>query len=36
VATSFERLLEQLIESRGAYWYWLQDNFQSLGDAYDE
>ncbi len=36
VATSFERLLEQLIEGHGAYWYWLEDDFTSLGDAYDE
>lgn len=36
VATSFESLLEQLVNGRGAYWYWLQDGFQSLGDAYDE
>lgn len=35
VATCFERLLEQLVEGRGAYWYWLQNDFQSLGDAYD-
>jgi antitoxin YokJ len=36
VATSFEGLLEQLIETRGAYWYWLDEDFQSLGDAYNE
>lgn len=36
VATSFERLLEQLVEGNGAHWYWLNEDFQSLGDAYDE
>ncbi len=35
VASSFEQLLAQLIQGRGTYWYWLQDEFQSLGDAYD-
>lgn len=36
VAKSFERLLEQLVEGNGAHWYWLHEDFQSLGDAYDE
>jgi hypothetical protein len=36
VANSFERLLEQLVEGNGTYQYWLQNDFQSLGDAYDE
>jgi hypothetical protein len=36
VANSFESLLEQLVNGRGSYWYWLQEGFPSLGDAYDE
>lgn len=35
VANSFEQLLEQLLKGTGGYWYWLQDSFQTLGDAYD-
>jgi antitoxin YokJ len=36
VAASFTDLLERLLASRGATWYWLGDDFSSLGDAYDE
>jgi len=35
VATCFESLLEQLLKNEGRYWYWIEDNFNSLGDAYD-
>lgn len=35
IALSFGQLLEKLIESKGGYWYWLEENFISLGDAYD-
>jgi len=35
VAFSFTELLEQLLDARGEYWYWLQDEFDTLGDAYD-
>ena len=35
VAHSFTGLLGQLLQSRGNRWYWLQNNFVSLGDAYD-
>jgi hypothetical protein len=36
IATSFSELLQRLIENRGQHWYWLQEGFESLGDAYDE
>jgi len=35
VATSFTDLVLRLIENRGDYWYWLREEFVSLGDAYD-
>ncbi|WP_442869035.1 SMI1/KNR4 family protein [Bacillus sp. BP-3] len=35
IATSFIDLLERLIHYKGKYWYWLQSDFVSLGDAYD-
>ncbi|MFM2479667.1 SMI1/KNR4 family protein [Celerinatantimonas sp. MCCC 1A17872] len=35
IALSFHELLERLIINKGKYWYWLRDDFQSLGDAYD-
>ncbi|MED2011232.1 MULTISPECIES: SMI1/KNR4 family protein [Brevibacillus] len=35
IALSFTEFLERLVESRGGYWYWLQEDFISLGDAYD-
>ncbi len=35
VAMTFESLLAQLIDGKGAYWFWLQDTFEDLGDAYD-
>jgi len=36
IATSFTDLIERLISSDGKLWYWLRDDFISLGDAYDE
>ncbi len=35
VANSFTELLQRLYENKGEYIYWLKDDFQSLGDAYD-
>jgi len=35
LALSFTELVIALYESRGQYWYWLQPDFASLGDAYD-
>ena len=35
VARSFSEFLERLISSGGTRWYWLEDSFVSLGDAYD-
>lgn len=35
IATSFTALFRQLIRAQGEYWYWLQPDFQRLGDAYD-
>jgi hypothetical protein len=36
IAKNFTALLEDLYNNRGEYWYWLQNNFISLGDAYEE
>ncbi len=36
IARTFTELLSKLVDNGGAYWYWLQDEFQPLGDAYDE
>jgi len=35
VARSFTELLNNLIANKGQHWYWLQPDFESLGDAYD-
>lgn len=35
VAESFTDLLGRLIANSGGHWYWLEADFQSLGDAYD-
>ena len=35
IARSFSELLERLLENRGSYPYWLRDDFQPIGDAYD-
>lgn len=35
VALSFSELLESILDARGGYWFWLDDDFSQLGDAYD-
>lgn len=35
IAISFTELLEKIFDCRGGYWFWLADDFVSLGDAYD-
>jgi hypothetical protein len=36
IANTFTDLLERLVINKGKHWYWLQDEFASLGDAYDD
>lgn len=36
IAASFSDLIERLLSNHGQYWYWLKDDFISMGDAYDE
>ncbi|MGE8342955.1 MAG: hypothetical protein ACN6OI_18140 [Flavobacterium sp.] len=36
IAKSFTELLERLYSSNGEDWFWLDDEFESYGDAYDE
>ena len=35
IASSFMELLTALFANKGEYPYWLKDDYQSLGDAYD-
>ena len=35
IANSFTELLQALYENKGGYPYWLREDFQKLGDAYD-
>lgn len=35
VAETFTELLNQLVQNNGEQWYWLREDFQPLGDAYD-
>ncbi len=35
IALSFSSLLENLWNGKGSYWYWLDAQFGTLGDAYD-
>ena len=35
IARSFTEMLTQFWNSKGEYWFWLDENFASLGDAYD-
>lgn len=35
IALSFTELMEKIIENNGDYWFFLQENFHSYGDAYD-
>ena len=36
VAKNFTDLLKNLYANKGEHWYWLQEDFEKLGDAYDE
>lgn len=36
IAKSFTELLKALLDSRGKYLYWLENDFKYIGDAYDE
>ena len=36
IARSFTELLARLLDNAGAYPYWLRDDFERLGDAYDD
>nr|WP_146231097.1 SMI1/KNR4 family protein [Micromonospora sp. 4G51] len=35
VAMSFSRFFESVLNAEGGYWFWLEDGFSYLGDAYD-
>lgn len=35
IARSFSEFLDQIHRNRGAHWYWLQDSFEDIGDAYE-
>jgi hypothetical protein len=35
IALSFNELLKKLYLNGGRYWYWLKDDFDKYGDAYD-
>lgn len=35
IALSFTDLVERLVENNGERWYWLREDFVSMGDAYD-
>ncbi|RAV13660.1 SMI1/KNR4 family protein [Paenibacillus contaminans] len=35
IAKSFTELLNQLVQNNGERWYWLKEEIESLGDAYD-
>lgn len=34
IAKSFTVLIEKIFNANGGYWFWLSDDFESLGDAY--
>lgn len=36
IAKSFTDLLNRLVQNNGERWYWLREDFESLGDAYDD
>lgn len=36
VATGFSDLLKRALQNRGKYFWWLDDSFEGLGDAYDD
>jgi hypothetical protein len=35
IAMSFTELLTRILENAGGYWYWLKEDFEAFGDAYD-
>ncbi|MCG8474487.1 MAG: SMI1/KNR4 family protein [Cytophagales bacterium] len=35
ITLSFFELVENIFKCKGGYWFWLVENFKSLGDAYD-
>jgi hypothetical protein len=35
VALSFTELVERLVASAGGHWYWLEPDWQPIGDAYE-
>lgn len=35
IALSFTDLIRSLLDNRGAHWWWLEPDWESLGDAYD-
>lgn len=35
IAITFTDLLQRLVKNSGQRWYWLRDDFASMGDAYD-
>jgi len=35
VAVSFSQFFESILNGGGGYWFWLEDDFAYLGDAYD-
>lgn len=35
IALSFTDLLHRLVQKKGQRWYWLEPDFQSIGDAYN-
>ncbi|KRE64166.1 SMI1/KNR4 family protein [Paenibacillus sp. Soil750] len=35
IAKSFTDLLNKLVQNNGERWYWLKEDFKTLGDAYD-
>ncbi|WP_312886473.1 SMI1/KNR4 family protein [Paenibacillus foliorum] len=36
VAKTFTELINRLVQNNGERWYWLSEDFESLGDAYDD
>jgi len=36
IAKSLSDLLRLLYQNKGQYWYWLEEGFERLGDAYDK
>ena len=36
IAYSFTSFLQAIIDNKGQHWFWLQNDFNQLGDAYDD